>query len=171
MTETAYRRSRFAEPPSYESAVSTLAYEETPPTWIQAAQAYEVSARLDGHRAEIEALIHEARWILDLEDDWDGDEGVGYHNATLERASTLLCAIADCCWDYWGAPLPLPVLNPADEGSIDLSWRGEVRMLINLPSDRELPPTFAALGPDLELYGSVTPRALPTLVDFIRHGT
>jgi hypothetical protein len=170
MTETAYRRRRFLEPAAYESPISEFAYEKSFVSWIQAAQAYEVSSRLDGHREAITSLVDSAHWILELEDNWDREGATGYQRATLDRASTLVRAIADCCWDYEGCALPLPAINPADEGSMDLSWDCQISLLINVPSDPELPPTFAALGPDLELYGSVTRKVLPTLVDLVRNG-
>lgn len=170
MSDRAYRRSRFSEAIPYLSTTVAFPWEESDDSWFLAPQAYDVANQFDGQQEAIEALVEGAQWILELGEDWDGEGAPGYEQETLQRATELLGKIASCCWDFWGCAVSLPEINPADGGSLDLAWRGPVRLLINVPRGDEVPPTFAALSPDVELYGSVMPKVLPTLVDLLRHG-
>ena len=174
MAERAYRRNRQLAGTSYASVLMPLdAYVvvERERPWAYLADAYQLSTDFVDNREAVQEAFAEAAWILELKDDWDEEESRGYEEGTMDRARDLLSRIADCCWDYQGSAMPMPWISPADDGSIDLAWRGPLRLLINIPRHLAEEPTFAALDADLELYGKVTRKSLPTIVGLLSDGT
>ena len=82
----------------------------------------------------ITQAIRESQSIARLRRGWDGDDATGYDQATLDRATTFLWNLAAT-----SSGLPVPLISPADAGSIDLYWRLDDRtLLVNFPTgDRE----------------------------------
>ena len=170
MGEPAYRLTPGFPARPYGALAIPLAYIVANQRWTHLADSYRLGTAFTGNHDALQEAMAGAQWILGLHDDWDEEGSLGYAADTLERANALLMRIYECCWDRRGLPAPVPRINPADEGSIDLSWAGEPRLLINVPRAAAEDPTFAILGEGLELYGSVTRASLPTIVSVFRHG-
>jgi len=82
--------------------------------------------------------IDAARPILDWPDDWDGEGSPAYREETLNRAQAFLIAGARALGDDVRREMPTPRVSPGPDGSIDLHWRGEGRMLlVNIPVDMD----------------------------------
>lgn len=92
---------------------------------------------------ELSSAIENSRTILDLEDDWDGEGGVCYSEATWLRATEFLRENAlrlRQLKDVWPA---VPFIEPGPNGSIDLHWRTSKReLLINIPRDPNQPAGY-----------------------------
>jgi hypothetical protein len=87
-------------------------------------------------KSSIKELIQSSKWILDLKDDWDNEGSEGYSVETWERAIELLLRMSDLLEEEsFRNPIPMPKINPANKGSIDLFWDlDDCSMLINIPS-------------------------------------
>ncbi len=81
----------------------------------------------------IETAIHESRSILELKNDWDGQDGVGYSPNTWEKAVDLLRRQALAGVEEGGRSIPAPRILPGPNGSIDLHWKTQAfELLINV---------------------------------------
>jgi hypothetical protein len=93
--------------------------------------------------AELSIAIENSRAILDLENDWDGEGGVGYSETTWLRATDFLRENALRLWQMKGVWPAVPFIEPGPNGSIDLHWRTSKReLLINIPSDPNQPAGY-----------------------------
>jgi hypothetical protein len=91
-------------------------------------------------KSSVKELIQSSKWILDLKDNWDNEGSEGYSVETWERAIELLWQISGLLEkDSLRDPIPMPKINPANKGSIDLCWDLDgCSVLINIPSsDKE----------------------------------
>lgn len=87
---------------------------------------------------QIAAALEQARTLLDLGDNWDGEGSPGYSEATLVRASYFLIASSVGLWERHGKVMPLPQIEPGPGGSIDFHWQvGTREMLLNLPANSD----------------------------------
>jgi len=92
---------------------------------------------------EFAHVVHRSRVIMDLKDNWDGEQAKGYDEKTWARAARFAMNHASLSLTLFGTSLPQPKIGPADAGSIDLFWASEVgRLLINIPADADEPITF-----------------------------
>jgi hypothetical protein len=92
---------------------------------------------------ELENVISESKAILSLEVDADAGITEAYIQATWDRATTLLRALAALYWQATGDSLSPPSIAPAASGSIDLFWDWpNLTLLINVPSDASKGITF-----------------------------
>lgn len=83
----------------------------------------------------IEKAIEESRALLNLEDDWDDQGGVGYSPATWERAASFLRMQVRAGLESNGTPIPVPRILPGPDGSIDLHWKAQsFELLVNVQS-------------------------------------
>ena len=79
--------------------------------------------------------IDKSRYILELKDDWDDAEGVGYSEPTWNRAQSFLMRNALKLWRSHKICFDAPRILPGPEGSIDLHWKTADReLLINVPA-------------------------------------
>ncbi len=84
----------------------------------------------------LKAEIEQARRILELEDDWDGEGSPGYSEETFNRAVAFLTTYVEGLWESCGMPLPIPRIGPGPDGSIDLHWKQPSwELLVNIPTD------------------------------------
>ena len=74
-----------------------------------------------GHLKKI--LLDEAKWILELEFNWDDEKSSGYSKDVLSKA--ILFAANHCGGN-------LPKITPGPDSSIDVHWRKE-GLLANVP--------------------------------------
>ncbi len=88
----------------------------------------------------MEQAIQEARWILDLWDDWDDQGSPGYAEATWQRAIDFLMKNTLALWEDFGVHVDPPNIDPGPNGSIDLHWQTDgYELLINVPADTNTP--------------------------------
>lgn len=91
----------------------------------------------------LEAEIEQAKRILELGDDWDGEGSPGYSEETFNRADAFLRTHAEGLWESYGIRLPVPRIGPGPDGSVDLHWKLPSReLLVNIPADPNEVPTF-----------------------------
>ncbi len=91
----------------------------------------------------LKAEIEQAKRILELEDDWDGEGSLGYSEDTFNRAITFLTTHVERLWDTYSIPLPIPRIGPGPDGSIDLHWKQPSwELLVNIPADANEMATF-----------------------------
>ncbi len=85
---------------------------------------------------ELVNAVNEARRILDLGDDWDGEGSLAISQDTFDRAVEFLTKQADWVWSSFGTRLSVPIIGPGPNGSIDLHWKQPGwELLINIPAD------------------------------------
>ncbi len=93
----------------------------------------------------LKAEIEQAKRILELEDDWDGEGSLGYSEDTFNRAVAFLTTYAERLWESDGIPLPVPRIGPGPEASIDLYWkRPRWELLVNIPADPSEAASYSA---------------------------
>ncbi|MBI3896513.1 MAG: hypothetical protein HY313_11345 [Acidobacteria bacterium] len=91
----------------------------------------------------LKAEIEQAKRILELKDDWDGEGSAGYSEDTLNRAITFLITHAQWLWESCGISLPVPKIGPGPDGSIDIHWKQPSwELLVNIPADADEAATF-----------------------------
>ena len=79
----------------------------------------------------VETAIRDARWILRLEGDWDGDGSIAYDVRTWRKATNFLYQMQQ---DIGVESFEAPSIMPGPLGSIDLHWRTDkFELLINVP--------------------------------------
>jgi len=93
---------------------------------------------------KLEAIVGEARWILDLVDNFDGRGSPRYSEETFERA----VAFVKLQWQEYlrlnGDSMPLPEIQPGPRGSIDVFWdHPGLNLLVNIPADARRPAEFS----------------------------
>jgi hypothetical protein len=92
---------------------------------------------------QLEQAIVTSSAILTLEPSPDDSPGAMYQAATLARAHTLLREMASLFWQATGDLLPVPAINGAGEGAIDVFWNlPESSLLVNFPADESKGATF-----------------------------
>jgi hypothetical protein len=85
---------------------------------------------------QLEAEIHKAKALLELDDDWDEEGSPSYSSATVNRAIAFLSSHILQFWESYGIQLPIPNIGPGPEGSIDIHWKRPAwELLVNIPAD------------------------------------
>lgn len=152
---------------AFQSARPSLAFYATRPSYVDAY--HSPFANVPGNRVAerqlqphmpgietpevIEAALHRAARITELQDDWDGEGSRGYTEDTISRAASVVCAIARRLSRPALERLGVVELTPGPDGSIDIEMVvGDKRLLINAAHD--------AVGP-LMFYGHSTNRSFP----------
>ena len=114
------------------------------PSWRESRAESPSNGRLDIYKG-LKAEIEQAKRILDLKDDWDGEGSPGYSEDTLNRAIAFLTTYAQRLWESDGIPLPVPRIGPGPEASIDLYWkRPRWELLVNIPADPSEAASYSA---------------------------
>lgn len=91
---------------------------------------------------EVNEVIEEASWILS-QHTWDDDDDVRYEQATMDRARDFLLFVMYKARHYHGRSVPVPAVNPAGAGSIDIFWDLDGRqLLVNVSADSSEPIAF-----------------------------
>ncbi len=92
----------------------------------------------------IEEVLDSARaYLLDLQQDWDGEGSPGYSEETWERASKFVLEHSNQLAESNGVKTPIPKILPGPNGSIDLLWKSDdYELLLNIPADSESLASF-----------------------------
>jgi len=84
----------------------------------------------------LKAEIEQAKRILELHEDWDGEGSPGYSEETLKRAIDFLDTHVEQLWKSFGFRPPIPRIGPGPDGSVDLHWKdASWELLVNIPRD------------------------------------
>jgi hypothetical protein len=142
-----YARGRNAASTATTSLLSyTTPPESTRPS-VSSLSAFVNASRIS-HRAttsafwELERTISESKWIIDPSVTWDDD--VTYAESTWVRATSLLSTLALRVAFSAGTRFPLPIIGPAERGSVDLYWDAPGgQLLINVPASADRKETFS----------------------------
>jgi hypothetical protein len=71
-------------------------------------------------------------YIMNLPDNWDGNGAPSFTENTFERASFLLKNILNKLWNNMDE-IPIPLIQPVPDGSIDINWETDkFELLINI---------------------------------------
>jgi hypothetical protein len=84
---------------------------------------------------ELEEEIKQAKKLLDLGDDWDGQGSACYTRETFNRAIGFLTAHAERLCTRFNQQLPVPRIGAGPHGSIDIHWKSPWELLVNIPAD------------------------------------
>lgn len=92
---------------------------------------------------EINKAINESKYILDLHDNWDDDGSIGYEKSTWDRSVGFLTVLGRKAFEVFNVKIDAPKIYQGPDGSIDMLWKKEnYKLLVNFPSDVELPISF-----------------------------
>ena len=90
--------------------------------------------------------INESKSLLNLLDDWDGEDAVGCNPVILDRAINILLKYSQNVLKYHNAVIFPPEINLAKDGSIDLEGRNNnMIFLFNIVNSEKL---------EIEYYGN-----------------
>ena len=108
----------------------------------------------------LKAEIEQAKRILELEDDWDGEGSPGYSEDTFNRAVAFLTTHAEWLWESCSKRSPAPRIGPGPDGSIDLHWKQPSwELLVNIPADANEMATFYGDNYEAQkIRGSLDPK-------------
>ena len=102
-----------------------------------------VEAPLATDHDDISSVIRAARELTVLEDNWDKEGSQGYSLNTWKRVKRFVMRQAVLSESLLRATLPVPAINPADQGSIDVFWQlSDRQLLVNFPADETAPITY-----------------------------
>jgi hypothetical protein len=80
--------------------------------------------------------IIESQYMLQFEDNWDGEGSELYRTQTWINAVSFICNYANWVFDTYKQVIPSPNIYHGPNGSIDLYWEKETfNLLINLPKE------------------------------------
>jgi len=92
---------------------------------------------------DIRYAIQSARELTELGENWDGEGSQGYSLSTWKRVKRFVLTQASLSESFLRSPLPVPTINPADQGSLDVSWQlSDRQLLVNFPADETAPITY-----------------------------
>lgn len=144
-----------------ERAVRRVRYEE----WIEERAAAKVPP--------LELEIRRSQAMLALPENWDDSDARPIQRSTWDRAITCLRRLVSYCSGGIGGAVPVPVISPCADGSIDIFWRRtEFQLLVNIPSDPTHSSEFyGETRTGMKLKGSFNPvlHHLSILDSFIRN--
>jgi hypothetical protein len=93
---------------------------------------------VDVEEDSIKKAIEDAKWISELDDDWDDEGSLGYTKELLEKVEMLLTSWKDKSWSDYRRTFPLPDIQPGPDGSIDLHWKKETyELLLSIPNNEQ----------------------------------
>jgi hypothetical protein len=91
----------------------------------------------------IRSAVQSARALTKLGENWDGEGSQGYSLMTWRRVKKFMLTHAFVSQSLFRATLPVPTINPADQGSLDVFWRlSDRQLLVNFPADETAPITY-----------------------------
>lgn len=101
----------------------------------------DLSVKLPNSFEHIASEIERSRYLMSLEEDWDGEGGTSFDYQTWKRAVSFILDYALYLFNnHQNFIIDPPQINPGPETSIDLLWRNDkYRLLVNIPSNIEDP--------------------------------
>ncbi|NVM27405.1 MAG: hypothetical protein HWN65_01075 [Candidatus Helarchaeota archaeon] len=81
--------------------------------------------------------------ILNLENDWDGENSIGYKEETLDRTINFIKNISKKFWIDFKFIMEIPDIFPGTKGDIDIDWKLDTfQLLLTIPQDPNKPTAF-----------------------------
>jgi len=71
----------------------------------------------------IDEAVKKSEYILEIEDNWDGEGSPGYSESTWKKAINFIYLYAEEIWNKLNINISPPDILPGPEGSIDLHWK------------------------------------------------
>jgi hypothetical protein len=91
----------------------------------------------------LDQALRKAHDLTKLADNWDDEGSPGYSPETWRRVKSFLLRQSSLATKVFRTDLPIPQINPADQGSIDVFWRLPKRqLLLNFPRETGSPITY-----------------------------
>lgn len=82
---------------------------------------------------ELEHVFLEAKYILDLKEDWDDEGAVGYTQESWEAAANFLIGFNKWLKNIFSGGLYLPKIYHGPKGTIDIVWNeNDFRLFLNI---------------------------------------
>lgn len=97
----------------------------------------------DSDQHDIDRELSRSHFLLRPPETWGDEDEPGITPATWERMRAFVVKQAAASVRLFGRPLPVPTINPADQGSIDVFWQLDGReLLLNFPAEESEPITY-----------------------------
>jgi hypothetical protein len=91
----------------------------------------------------LRSAINSSKWILDLDDNFDGEGSIGFKEATWKRAVDYVEKQMKVLWMNGLNNIDVPRILPATEGNIAIHWKNpRYELLITIPAESDKPATF-----------------------------
>ncbi|MCK5135111.1 MAG: hypothetical protein KAR19_04925 [Bacteroidales bacterium] len=85
---------------------------------------------------EVMRHIESSSKILHYEEDWDDNGSAPISREAFGNATGFLLKFASWAYEYLKRSIPLPIISPGPDSSVELYWKkGKVDLLINFPAD------------------------------------
>jgi hypothetical protein len=96
----------------------------------------EVITTIPKKLVSIRQSIEYSKFILDLEEGWDGEDALPISKCLYDKTINYLIKIGEFIDKYYNVEIIGPNINPCRDGSIDLEWKsGLVHLLISIQDD------------------------------------
>lgn len=89
-----------------------------------------ISVKLENDLDYINQAIDDAKYISDLEADWDENGALEISKDTFGTAKNIVLKYSQYMFNYFSILLPAPSINPVNNGSIDLLWKNADKVLL-----------------------------------------
>ncbi len=84
----------------------------------------------------VSQAIRDAKRLIELSDNWDGEGSPGFSTMTLARATNLVRDTVLYLWTTAHIQLSPPEFLPTSDGSIDIEWYvGDKELVLRIPVD------------------------------------
>lgn len=74
--------------------------------------------------------INGSKSLLNLSDDWDGEDAIGCNSVILDRAINILLKYSQNVLKYHNTVILPPEINLGKDGSIDIEWRSNGKIFL-----------------------------------------
>lgn len=89
-----------------------------------------ITVKLENDLDYINQAIDDAKFIADLEADWDENGALEISKETFRTAKNIVLKYSQYMFDYFSILLPAPSITPVNNGSIDLLWKNAGKVLL-----------------------------------------
>lgn len=104
----------------------------------------------------LEETINDSKYILELEEGWDGEDGKPFSKETWNNAVKFLIDYATWIYANTGKAIVSPDIMHSVDGSIELLWQKEkFRMIISVPKNDKLLSFYGDDYKDGKIQGTV----------------
>ena len=110
--------------------------------------------------------INTSKYLLQFEDNWDGEGSEKYSSKTWVKAVSFICNYANRVFYDYGQTIPIPAIYHGPKESIDLYWKNEsFNLLVNFPKeDSELASFYGDDHSTQKVEGYFNPEKFQTLL-------
>jgi hypothetical protein len=107
--------------------------------------------------SSLEQAINDSKYILELEEGWDGENGKPFSKDTWSNAVNFLIDYATWIYKNTGKAIDSPDIVHSVDGSIELLWQKEkFRIIISLPENSEMALFYGDDYEEVKIEGTVS---------------